>query len=74
MQVAVVSQEPELFSCSIHNNITYGLGSYSEDVLQTAVKQAHINSFVHSLKDGYDTGNTLHFYHNNFVGSNIFVI
>ncbi|XP_051728341.1 antigen peptide transporter 2-like [Ctenopharyngodon idella] len=54
-KVAVVSQEPELFSCSIHNNITYGLGSYSEDVLQTAVKQAHINSFVHSLKDGYDT-------------------
>ncbi|KAI2645068.1 Antigen peptide transporter 2 [Labeo rohita] len=54
-KVAVVSQEPELFACSIQNNITYGLDSYSEDVLQTAVKQAHVNSFVHSLKEGYDT-------------------
>ncbi|KAL1255025.1 hypothetical protein QQF64_013086 [Cirrhinus molitorella] len=54
-KVAVASQEPELFACSIQNNITYGLDSYSEDVLQTAVKQAHVNSFVHSLKEGYDT-------------------
>ncbi|XP_043088987.1 antigen peptide transporter 2-like [Puntigrus tetrazona] len=54
-KVAVVSQEPELFARSVENNITYGLHSYSEDGLQTAVKQAHVNSFVHSLKDGYAT-------------------
>ncbi|XP_051519814.1 antigen peptide transporter 2-like isoform X3 [Myxocyprinus asiaticus] len=53
--VAVVSQEPELFACSIEANITYGLDSYSEDMLQTAGKQADINSFIYSLKDGYDT-------------------
>lgn len=54
-KVAVVSQDPELFACSVLDNITYGLDSYREDMLQTAVKQADVNSFVHSLKDGYDT-------------------
>lgn len=56
MQVAVVSQEPELFARSIQKNITYGMDSYSEDMVQTAVKQANINSFVLSLEDGYNTG------------------
>lgn len=54
-KVAVVSQEPELFARSIQKNITYGLDSYSEDMVQTAVKQANINSFVLSLEDGYNT-------------------
>lgn len=54
-KVAVVSQEPELFARSIQKNITYGMDSYSEDMVQTAVKQANINSFVLSLEDGYNT-------------------
>ncbi|TRY76078.1 hypothetical protein DNTS_021358, partial [Danionella cerebrum] len=53
-KVAVVSQEPELFACSIQKNITYGHESPSEDVLQMAVKQANI-SFVQSLEDGFNT-------------------
>ncbi|KAA0710073.1 Antigen peptide transporter 2 [Triplophysa tibetana] len=54
-KVAVVSQDPELFARSIQDNITYGLDGYTEDKLQSAVKQADVNSFIYSFKDGYDT-------------------
>nr|KAG5685214.1 hypothetical protein BaRGS_031753 [Batillaria attramentaria] len=54
--MSVVSQEPVLFDCSIHDNIVYGL---EENVPMTdvisAAKTANIHDFIVSLPGGYET-------------------
>ncbi|KAH7697899.1 P-glycoprotein, partial [Aphelenchoides avenae] len=55
-QVAIVSQEPTLFDCTVAENICYGLGCpASYDEIVAAAKQANIHDFVLSLPMGYDT-------------------
>ena len=63
-QIAVVSQEPILFSLSLRDNIAFGLSdnqrsSYSEEQLTDAVKkaaqQAHAEEFIIRLPQGYET-------------------
>jgi ATP-binding cassette subfamily B (MDR/TAP) protein 1 len=66
-QIAVVSQEPVLFSLSLRDNIAFGLSdiqrsSFSEEQLTDAVKQAATQAhceFIARLPHGYDTDGVL---------------
>uniref|UniRef100_A0AC35GNH9 Uncharacterized protein n=1 Tax=Panagrolaimus sp. PS1159 TaxID=55785 RepID=A0AC35GNH9_9BILA len=55
--MALVSQEPILFDCSIRENILYGLDpkTVSMERIQQAAQLANIESFVKSLPAGYET-------------------
>lgn len=53
--ISVVPQNSILFSGTIRENITYGLGSYREDALWRAVKDADVEEFLPSLPSGIDT-------------------
>lgn len=55
-QIAVVSQEPVLFSGSIRDNIAYGLTGCSLDEIQEAARKANAHDFIKQLDKGYDTG------------------
>ncbi|XP_025081232.1 multidrug resistance protein 1-like [Pomacea canaliculata] len=54
--LSVVSQEPVLFDCSIHDNIVYGLQNDvpMADVI-AAAKTANIHEFISNLPEGYNT-------------------
>ncbi|GAB1600869.1 hypothetical protein Ahia01_000365100 [Argonauta hians] len=56
-QIALVSQEPVLFSRSIEENIAYGdlSRSVTIDEIVNAAQQANIHSFINSLPEGYAT-------------------
>ncbi|TKR93550.1 hypothetical protein L596_007979 [Steinernema carpocapsae] len=55
-QIAIVSQEPTLFNCSIAENIVYGLNKAvsHEDVVKAA-QLANIHNFILGLPQGYET-------------------
>lgn len=50
-QIAIVSQEPVLFNCSIADNIAYGDNSrvVSLDEIKEVAKAANIHSFIEDL-------------------------
>ena len=51
----MVLQDTMLFSGSVYDNIAYGKdGATREDVMEAA-RQAHIDSFIDALPDGYET-------------------
>ena len=55
-QIGIVEQEPFLFSRTIRENITYGVGrSVSEEEINAAVEAAAIQDMIQALPDGYDT-------------------
>lgn len=63
-QMALVSQEPTLFSCSIYENISYGLigtdyehadDSVKRDLIINACKEANAWEFIQNLTEGLDT-------------------
>lgn len=54
-KIAVVSQEPVLFSGSIKDNIAYGLPDCSLDEIQEAARKANAHDFIRKLDKGYDT-------------------
>ncbi|XP_077363323.1 antigen peptide transporter 2a [Festucalex cinctus] len=54
-KIAVVSQEPVLFSGTIRHNIAYGLKGCSSDAIQQAAHQADAHDFITQLEKGYDT-------------------
>eukprot|EP01026_Neomeris_dumetosa_P048613 TRINITY_DN4215_c1_g2_i4.p1 TRINITY_DN4215_c1_g2~~TRINITY_DN4215_c1_g2_i4.p1 ORF type:complete len:532 (-),score=54.58 TRINITY_DN4215_c1_g2_i4:292-1887(-) len=54
--VAMVSQEPVLFSGSIADNISYGkFGKASEQEITSAARAANAHDFIMQLPDKYDT-------------------
>uniref|UniRef100_A0A9J2Q415 Uncharacterized protein n=1 Tax=Ascaris lumbricoides TaxID=6252 RepID=A0A9J2Q415_ASCLU len=56
-QLALVSQEPILFDCSIRENIVYGLqeDKFSEEDIVNVARLANIDKFIKELPDGYET-------------------
>ena len=53
--VAVVLDEPFLFSVSIRDNIAYARPDASLDDVMAAARAAHADEFIDDLPDGYDT-------------------
>ncbi|XP_054911196.1 antigen peptide transporter 2a [Poeciliopsis prolifica] len=54
-KIAVVSQEPVLFSGSIRDNITYGLTDCSQEKIEEAAHKANAHEFIQQLEKGYDS-------------------
>ncbi|KAF5095788.1 hypothetical protein D0Z00_003015 [Geotrichum galactomycetum] len=63
-QMALVSQEPTLFSCSIYENISYGLigteyehadDAVKKDLIINACKEANAWEFIQNLTEGLET-------------------
>jgi ATP-binding cassette subfamily B protein len=55
-QIGIVEQEPFLFSRSIRENITYGVGrEVSQEEIEQAAKAAAIHDVILSFPDGYKT-------------------
>jgi ATP-binding cassette subfamily B protein len=55
-QIGIVEQEPFLFSRSIHENITYGVGrEVSQAEVERAAKAAAVHNVITSFPDGYLT-------------------
>ena len=53
--IGVVTQDNFIFSGSIEENITIGMGNVKEDDIIEAAKLANIHDFIMSLEDKYDT-------------------
>nr|XP_020513505.1 antigen peptide transporter 2-like [Labrus bergylta] len=54
-KVALVSQNPLLFSGSLRYNIEYGLKGCSLETVTEAAKKANAHKFISELEDEYDT-------------------
>lgn len=54
-RIAVVGQEPFLFSGTIRDNVRYGRLDASDEEVLAAARAAHVDEFVDGLPDGYDT-------------------
>ncbi len=54
-KISIVSQDPQLFSVSIGENIRYGNLSANREQIIRAARAAHIHEFIESLPDNYDT-------------------
>jgi len=55
-QIGIVEQEPFLFSRTIRENITYGVGrEVSDEEVEAAAQAAAIHDVITSFSDGYDT-------------------
>ena len=54
-QMAIVSQEPVLFSGTICDNIGYGRLTATTTEIEAAARDAHAHEFITSFPDGYDT-------------------
>lgn len=54
--MALVNQDPVLFSGSIRDNIAYGLSDCSQDKIEEAARKANAHNFIMKLKKGYNTG------------------
>ncbi|WP_219837692.1 ABC transporter ATP-binding protein [Paenibacillus sp. R14(2021)] len=54
-QIATVFQETFLFSCSIRDNIAYGMDGVTQEQIMQAAKLAKAHDFIMELPEGYDT-------------------
>ncbi|XP_060951470.1 antigen peptide transporter 2 [Limanda limanda] len=54
-QVALVSQNPVLFSGSLRYNIEYGLTDCSIEKIREVAKKINVDEFISELKNEYDT-------------------
>ena len=54
-EIAVVDDDPFLFSASVHENIAYGRADATREEVERAAERAQAAAFVEALPDGYDT-------------------
>lgn len=54
-QIAVVSQDVQLFNLSVRENIQYGRLGASPEEIEAAAVAANAHAFIQELPDGYDT-------------------
>ncbi|TNB46069.1 ABC transporter ATP-binding protein [Martelella lutilitoris] len=53
--IAMVLQDTWLFTGTVHDNIAYGRADASREQVIAAARRCHVDDFVHTLSDGYDT-------------------
>jgi ATP-binding cassette, subfamily B, bacterial len=53
--IAVVTDDPFLFSASVHENIAYGRPEATRGEVEAAARAAQADAFIRALPDGYDT-------------------
>jgi ATP-binding cassette subfamily B protein len=53
--LAMVAQEPVLFSGTIHDNIAYGRDGATVEEVEAAARDAYAHDFIAHFPDGYDT-------------------
>ena len=54
-QIAVVDDDPFLFSDTVHANIAYARAGASREDVELAARRAQADGFIAELPDGYDT-------------------
>jgi len=54
-QVAIVPQEPVLFSTTVAENIAYGRPEATRAEIEQAARDAEADAFIRALPEGYDT-------------------
>ena len=54
-QIAVVEQEPRIFSCSVRENIRYGALDADDAAVEIAAKVANVHEVIMDLENNYDT-------------------
>jgi ATP-binding cassette subfamily B protein len=54
-QMALVPQQPALFSSDVFHNIRYGRPEASDEEVISAAKKAHAHEFISQLPEGYDS-------------------
>jgi ATP-binding cassette subfamily B protein len=54
-EIAVVTDDPFLFSATVHDNIAYARPDATRAEVEAAARRAHADGFVHELPDGYET-------------------
>jgi ATP-binding cassette subfamily B protein len=53
--IAVVTDDPFLFSATVHDNIAYARPDATREEIETAAERAQAAGFIGELPDGYDT-------------------
>jgi len=53
--IGVVPQDTVLFNDTLFRNLAYGRPEASEEEVYQAARMAHLEQFIHSLPDGYNT-------------------
>ncbi len=53
--IAIVAQDPFLFSTTVRENIAFGAPDATDEEIESAARMAQAHEFVSALKDGYDT-------------------
>lgn len=54
-QIGIVQQDVFLFTGTLRENIAYGKLDATEEEIREAARKAHLEEFIESLPDGYDT-------------------
>ncbi|MBW8349522.1 ABC transporter ATP-binding protein/permease [Bacillus sp. IITD106] len=54
-QIGIVQQDVFLFTGTIRENIAYGKRNATEEEIHDAARKAHLEDFIASLPDGYET-------------------
>ena len=54
-QIAVVTDDPFLFSASVRENIAYARPDASREEIETAARRAQASEFIERLPEGYET-------------------
>ena len=54
-RIAVVTQDPFLFSASVADNIAFGRENASREEIEAAARSAGVDDEIRALPDGYDT-------------------
>jgi ABC-type multidrug transport system fused ATPase/permease subunit len=54
-EIAIVSDDPFLFSATVHENIAYARPDANREQVQAAAQAAQADSFIRALPKGYDT-------------------